>query len=54
MRKVSSLPVGKAMKDYFMGSHLHLELFDRTQLSEADVEDRLRKSGGAHQPAVME
>jgi len=39
-----------AMKRLFSGHQLDVDLYDRTDLTQADLERRLRACGGAHQP----
>jgi hypothetical protein len=43
-----------AVGGYFRGHHLALELSEAGDLTEADVEKRLRLCGGAHQPDHFE
>lgn len=51
--KMKVKPAKNGIFSYFQGSHLNLELYDRDDLSEADIEARLRAAGGAHQPDMF-
>jgi hypothetical protein len=54
MKRVPATDAKRAIAGYFQGHHLSLELDDRAGLDEADLEKRLRASGGAHQPERFE
>jgi len=43
-------PAKQGVSSYFQGAHLTLELYSLDDLSEEDIEARLRAAGGAHQP----
>jgi hypothetical protein len=43
-------PAKQGVSSYFQGAHLSLELYSLDDLSEEDIEARLRAAGGAHQP----
>jgi hypothetical protein len=51
--KMKVKPAKNGIFSYFQGSHLNLELYDREDLSESDIEARLRAAGGAHQPDLF-
>ena len=54
IKTAKCIPAKAEVFQYFQGHHLSLELFDKANLTEADIEARLRAAGGAHQPSDMQ
>ena len=54
LKTAKCIPAKAEIFKYFQGHHLSLELYDKSTLTEADIEKRLRAAGGAHQPSDMQ
>jgi len=50
VKVAKAISLKSALASYFQGHHVALEVYDLSNLTEADLEARLRACGGAHQP----
>lgn len=50
IKVAKAISLKKALGSYFQGHHVALEVYEKGNLTEADLEARLRSCGGAHQP----